>query len=163
MTWAILVLALVTAQRLGELWLSARNTRALLARGGTEVAPEHFPVIVAVHAAWLAGLWVLAWDAAIETGWLAVFMALQGLRIWVMASLGARWTTRIIVLPGVAKVRRGPYRALPHPNYAVVACEIAVLPLAFGLPTFAALFSVANAVILFTRIDHEARALDRAH
>ncbi|MGX1307634.1 methyltransferase [Amorphus suaedae] len=159
MTWAILLLALVTAERLAELWLARRNTAALLARGAVEHAAGHYRLIVLLHAVWLAGLWVLGWANPVLPGWLAVFLVLQGLRIWVLATLGARWTTRIIVVPGETLVARGPYRLLSHPNYAVVVGEIAVLPLCLGLPWYALVFSIANAAVLTIRIRAENRAL----
>ena len=159
MTGAIVVLTLVTLQRLAELVLANHNTRALKAAGAHEVGSGHYPLIVGLHAAWLAGLWGLAWDRPIAPWWLAVFIVLQLLRVWVIASLGGRWTTRIIILPGAPLVRRGPYRLVSHPNYMVVIAEIAVLPLAFGLPLFAAVFSVVNGVVLAVRIRAEARAL----
>lgn len=159
MTLASLVLALVTLQRLGELVLARRNTARLIAAGAVEVAPGHYPAIVALHAAWLAGLWLLGWDAAVRPGWLAVFCLLQLLRAWVIATLGPRWTTRIIVLPGRPLVAAGPYRWLSHPNYAVVATEVAVLPLALGLPWFALAFSLLDAAVLAVRIRAEERAL----
>lgn len=162
MTLTILVLALVTIQRLGELVLAQRNTRRLLARGAVEVGARHYPLLVGLHAAWLAGLWALAWDRPVSLTWLAVFAVLQLLRVWVIATLGPRWTTRIVVLPGAPLVRRGPYRLLSHPNYAVVVAEIAVLPLAFGLVGFAVLFSVLNAGVLWVRIRAESRALSVA-
>jgi methyltransferase len=115
--------------------------------------------IVTLHAVWLAGLWVLAWDKPIEPGWLAVFILLQGLRFWVLATLGKRWTTRIIVLPGSPLVRTGPYRFLSHPNYVVVIGEIAVLPLCFGLVWYALAFSALNALVLAVRIREENSAL----
>jgi methyltransferase len=130
-----------------------------MARGAVEVAPGHYPAIVLLHAAWLAGLWWLAWDRAVVLPWLAVFVALQAARVWVLASLGARWTTRIVVVPGETLVRTGPYRFMAHPNYAVVAGEIAVLPLAFGLPWYAVAFTVLNAAVLALRIRAENRAL----
>jgi len=159
MTPAAIILALVTAQRLGELWLARRNTHRLLARGGHEYAAGHYPLIVFLHAAWLAGLWLLARDAPLALPWLAVFLALQGLRIWIIATLGERWTTRIIVLPGEPLVRSGPFRFMAHPNYAVVAAEIAVLPLVFGLGWYALVFSLLNAAILTIRIRAENAAL----
>jgi methyltransferase len=162
MTLAPLVLALVTLQRLGELVLARRNTRRLLARGGVETGAQHYPLIVGLHAAWLAGLWGLGWDKPVSIPWLGAFLGLQGLRVWVIASLGGRWTTRIITLPGETLVRRGPYRFLPHPNYLVVAGEIAVLPLALGMPVYAATFSVLNASVLWVRIRAENAALHRA-
>ncbi len=159
MTGAIVLLALVTAQRLGELVLAQRNTRRLLAQGAVEASPGHYPLIVGLHAAWLAGLWLLAWDRPINLAWLAVFAVLQLLRVWVIATLGGRWTTRILVLPGEPLVRRGPYRLLSHPNYVVVVAEIAVLPLAFGLGLYALVFSLLNAAVLTIRIRAESRAL----
>ena len=131
-TLAALVLALVTAERLGELWLARRNTAGLLARGAYEVRPGHYPLIVALHAAWLAGLWLWGASRPVDLGWLAVFAVLQGLRLWVLGTLGRRWTTRIIVLPGAPLVSGGPFRFFSHPNYLVVIGEIAVLPLALG-------------------------------
>ena len=162
MTPSIALLALVTLQRLAELVLARRNTRRLLAKGAFEAAPGHYPLIVLLHAAWLGGLWLLAWDRPIRLVWLLVFLALQGGRLWVLASLGERWTTRIIVLPGAPLVRHGPYRLIPHPNYAVVAGEILVLPLTFGLLGYGVLFSALNAGALWIRIRAEQAALRRA-
>ena len=160
---SITVLALVTLQRLMELVLARRNTRIQIAQGGVEVGAGHYPLIVALHAAWLAGLWILAWDRPINLLLLCVFVVLQGLRIWVLASLGERWTTRIIVVPGLPLIRKGPYRFLRHPNYTIVAAEILILPLACGLIAFAVLFSVLNAVMLAIRIRAENRALRSEH
>ena len=156
---SILVLAFVTLQRLGELVLARRNTARLLAKGAFEVGAAHYPLIVILHAAWLLGLWVLAWNRPIVWPWLVAFAGLQLARVWVLASLGERWTTRIIVLPGAPLVRRGPYRFVSHPNYVVVAAEIVVLPLAFGLPAYAAAFTLLNAAILTIRIRSEQQAL----
>ncbi len=156
------ILGLVTLQRLGELVLSRRNTERLLTRGAHEVAPGHYPLIVALHAAWLAGLWYFAvWRADVEVSvvWLVVFVVLQGLRAWVIATLGPRWTTRIIVLPGAPLVRAGPYRFVSHPNYCVVAAEILVLPLCFGLVWYGIVFSGLNALVLWIRIRAEQAAL----
>ena len=162
MILSVIVLALVTLQRLGELVLANRNTKALLSRGAVEVGARHYPLIVALHAAWLAGLWALAWDRPVNLWWLGVFIVLQLLRVWVIASLGRRWTTRIIMLPGESLVRRGPYRFVSHPNYMVVAGEIAALPLTFGLGIYALVFSMLNAAVLYVRIHTENRALAAA-
>jgi methyltransferase len=160
MTWpAYLVLALVTLQRLGELLLAERNTRRLLARGGHEVGRGHYPFMVAVHAGWLIVLWLLGPGPPIHVIPLLVYIALQFARAWVIASLGERWTTRIIVLPQAPLVRHGPYRWLDHPNYLIVVAEIAVLPLVFGLPVVAAFFSTLNAIVLWVRIREENEAL----
>ena len=161
MTLNVLILALVTIQRLGELLVSKRNTKRLLEQGAREFAPAHYPLIVALHTAWLASLWWLGVSRPIDPFWLAVFMLIEILRIWVFATLGERWTTRIIVVPGETLVRRGPYRFLNHPNYAVVVAEIAVLPLVFGLWKVALLFSLLNAAVLTLRIRQENHALGR--
>jgi methyltransferase len=157
----IAILALVTLQRLGELWLSSRNTERLLAQGAREHSPGHYPLIVAVHALWLAALWWLAPPRPVDGFWLAFFIAIEILRIWVLATLGPRWTTRIIVLSQTSLVRRGPYRFIRHPNYLVVVAEIAVLPLVFGLWQVALIFSLLNAAVLTIRIREEDRALGR--
>lgn len=159
MTPAILLLAFVTVERLAELVLARRNTQALLAQGAVEHAPGHYPLIVALHALWLAGLWVFGAGQPVSPLWFAVFVLLQLARLWVLMTLGPRWTTRIIVLPGAALVAKGPYRFVSHPNYLVVIGEIAVLPLCFGLWWFAVLFSLLNAMVLTIRIRAEAAAL----
>ena len=159
MSAAVLLLGLITLQRLGELILSNHNTRAALRRGGYEVAAEHYPSIVALHATWLAGLWLLAPGLELALPWLAVFVVLQAIRIWVIRALGHRWTTRIIIVPGAPLVRTGPYRFARHPNYAVVIAEIAVLPMVFGLTAYGLVFSVANALVLLVRVDAESAAL----
>lgn len=161
MTLAIVLLAAVTLERLCELWLAHRNTAALLAHGAYEAAPGHYPLIVMLHAFWLAGLWVLGWTAPLHLGWVAVFLALQISRVWVFATLGGRWTTRIIVLPGAPLVRHGPYRFVSHPNYLVVIGEIAVLPLCLGLPWYALAFSVANLAVLTIRVRAETATFGR--
>jgi len=156
---ASIILALVTLQRLGELVLARRNTRALLARGAIEIGASHFPLIVAVHAAWLIALWVFGRNQEVNLPALAAFAALQLVRVWVLATLGSRWTTRIVVLPGDPLVASGPYRYFAHPNYAVVVGEIALLPLALHLPLLASIFTVLNAAVLTVRIRAETRAL----
>jgi methyltransferase len=156
---SVLILALVTLQRIGELWLSNRNTKRLLACGAQEVGARHYPLIVAVHALWLAALWWFAPERAVDGFWLAVFVLLQLARIWVLATLGSRWTTRIIILPGAPLVRAGPYRWVDHPNYMIVIGEIGALPLVFGLWAVALIFSLLNATVIAIRIREENRAL----
>lgn len=156
---AVAVLSFVTLQRLAEMAHARRNEARLLARGAVEYGASHYGLIVALHAAWLAGLWYFASGRQPELIWLAVFFILQGLRVWVLLTLGQRWTTRIIVLPGAPLVTGGPFRYLSHPNYAVVAGEIFVLPMAFGMPLYALLFSLLNAAILTVRIRAEETAL----
>ena len=159
MTAAEVILALVTLQRAGELVVARRNTQRLIARGAVEIAAGHYPLVVAVHAGWLISLWLFGRDQPVNAIALAAYLVLQGLRGWVFWTLGSRWTTRIIVVPGERLVSAGPYRYLSHPNYAVVTGEIAVLPLVFYLPWLTVIFSVLNAVVLAIRIRAESRAL----
>lgn len=165
MTAAPVLLALVTLGRLGEVWLARRNTARLLAQGAVEIAPGHYPAIVLLHAGWLAALWGFGWDQPVDPVWLAVFAVLQVGRVWVLGTLGRRWTTRILILPGERLVARGPYRFVTHPNYVVVVGEIAVLPLCLGLPWLAVLFTLLNAAVLTVRIRAENAGLrpGRAH
>jgi methyltransferase len=159
LTLNLIILALVTLQRLGELWLSNRNTKRLLAQGAREHAAGHYPLIVALHTAWLAALWWFAPLRPVDGLWLVMFILVETARVWVLVSLGGRWTTRIIVLPEAPRVRRGPYRWIDHPNYLVVIAEIAILPLVFGLWRMALLFSLLNAAVLSVRIRAENKAL----
>jgi len=158
---SIALLAFVTLQRLVELPVARANTRRLIAGGAYEVAPGHYPLIVAVHAAWLATLWWLAPTRPLDPIFFLAFVLLEAGRLWVLRTLGPRWTTRIIVVPREALVLRGPYRFVNHPNYLVVAGEIAVLPLIFGLWKVALVFSILNAMVLALRIRAENRALGR--
>jgi methyltransferase len=161
-SFASTILLLVTLQRLGELVLSRRNTRRLLARGAIEVGANHYPLIVLVHAAWLIALWIWGRDQDVSLAALSGFMVLQALRLWVLATLGPRWTTRIIVLPGEPLVASGPYKHLAHPNYVIVVGEIALLPLALHLPVLALVFTALNAAVLAIRIRTETSALAAA-
>lgn len=151
---------LVALQRLAELVYARRNTRRLLAAGGREVGAAHYPLLVALHAAWLLAIFFFVPpDAPVSWPLLALYGLLQVARLWVLASLGARWTTRVVVLPDRPLIARGPYRWLRHPNYAIVAAEIAVLPAAFGAWALALAFSLLNAGVLAWRLRVEERAL----
>lgn len=160
MSWLYLILALVAVQRLAELALAQRNTRRLLARGAREVGRAHYPLFIALHASWLAAI-LLTVPAQREPNWplIAVFIVLQALRVWVIATLGPYWTTRIITLDEAPLVARGPYRFVRHPNYWIVAGEIAVLPLAFGAWPVALIWSALNALLLRHRIHVENQVL----
>jgi methyltransferase len=159
MSLVIAILAFVTLERLAELWIANRNTKRLLAKGAREHGAGHYPLLVIVHAAWLIVLWILAPGNGIDMFWLAMFVLLQLARFWVIATLGPRWTTRIIVLHDAELVRRGPYRFLAHPNYWVVIGEIAVLPLVFALPWISVGFTVLTAGVLWVRVREENKAL----
>ena len=155
------LLLLATLQRLIELVIANRNTRALLAEGAYEVGRGHYPAIVFLHSVWLAVLWAfLLFGLTRFVPWAAVaYLAVQGLRLWALLSLGRYWTARIIVVPDAPLVRRGPYRFMRHPNYLVVALEIALLPLALGSWPLAVGFSIVNAILLAWRIRAEEAAL----
>ncbi len=154
------VLGVVVLQRGSELALAAHNTRSLRASGAIEADRRGYPWFVVLHASWLAALAVFVpADRAPNWPLLVLFAALQLARLWIIASLGRRWTTRVIVLRGAPLVRRGPYRWLRHPNYATVAVEVATLPLAFGAIAIAVVFSAANLALLARRIAIEDHAL----
>ncbi len=154
------VVLIVALQRLGELAYARRNTRRLLAAGGREAGAGHYPFLVLLHGAWLLALFTLVpAEAPVNLWLLALFVVLQAGRLWVIASLGPYWTTRIVTLAEAPLVRRGPYRLLRHPNYAIVAAEIAVLPLVFGAWAIALVFSLVNLPLLAHRIRQEETAL----
>jgi methyltransferase len=154
------VVGLVLLQRLVELGIARRNTKALLAAGGVEHGEGHYPAMVAMHAAWLVALALAVGPETPVNAWLfGAFLAIQPLRVWTMASLGRFWTTRIIVVPGAARVRGGPYRWLRHPNYVVVALELALVPAAVGLWWLAAAATLANAAMMRVRLAAENAAL----
>lgn len=155
--WIVLAVAV---QRLLEMIYARRNTARLLADGAREVGAGHYPLFVLLHAGWLVVLFVIVpQDAAIIWPLIGVFAALQLGRLWVIASLGRYWTTRIITVPGDPLVRRGPFKFLRHPNYAIVVGELAVLPLAFGAWRIAAAFTILNLALLAHRIRIENAAL----
>ncbi|WP_300975142.1 isoprenylcysteine carboxylmethyltransferase family protein [Sphingomonas sp. LHG3406-1] len=156
---AYAILFFVLLQRLSELAMARTNTARLKTIGAHEHAPGHYPLIVAVHTLWLAALFWLAPGQPIHWSLFALFILLQLGRLWVLRTLGPRWTTRIIVLPGAPLVTGGPFRFVRHPNYLVVVGEIAVLPLVFGLWGVALIFSLLNAIVLFIRIRAEEDAL----
>lgn len=158
--WAYWLLLAVALQRGIELLRAQRNTKRLLERGGREIGGEHYPVIVALHAAWLATLALLTTPSP-PVNWIliAAFALLQVLRLWVLASLGPYWTTRIITLDDAPLRTTGPYRFLRHPNYVVVALEIPLLALILDLSIVALVFGTLNLAVLAYRIRVENRAL----
>lgn len=159
-TGALLLLLFVTAQRLSELVMARRNTSALLAQGGIEHGASHYPVMVLLHASWLGTLWWFGFNAPLSWAWLLPYALLQVFRIWILATLGRRWTTRIITVPGETLVARGPFAFMRHPNYVLVALEVPVLPLVFGLWRMAIVFGMLNIAMLVWRISVEERALN---
>ena len=155
------LLAVVTAQRLYELAIARRNTRRLLAAGAYEIGAGHYPAMIALHATWLVTLWLFGWNRSLVVPFVALYVLLQIARVWVMRTLGPRWTTRIIVVPGAARVTAGPFRYLDHPNYAIVALELPCASLALGLWLHAFVFGVLNLAMLSWRIRVEGEGLRR--
>ena len=155
---AALFLAFIVVQRLSELVIARITTARLMARGAYEVGAGHYPMMVAMHSAWIGCLIVFGIGQPVSLGWLMAFVLLQILRIWILATLGPRWTTRIIILPEPL-VTRGPFRYLRHPNYVLVVAEIIVAPMVLGLVWVALLFTLLNAAMLWVRIGVEGRAL----
>ena len=161
----LLLVAAVALGRLAELRLAERHRRALLAQGGVEAGAAHYPWMVALHALFLAAapLEVVflnrPFRPLLAAAMLCLLALAMTLRYAAIAALGERWTTRILVVPGLAPVTRGPYRFLRHPNYVAVALEFLALPLVHGAWATAIVFSAANALLLRVRIRAEERAL----
>lgn len=151
-------LAFIIAQRLGELVLAKKNTAALLERGAQEHGSWHYPIMVGMHTFWVVCLLVLGYAQEVNFFWLAIFAILQIFRVWILTSLGERWTTRIIVLDEPL-VLAGPFKYFRHPNYMLVVAEIFVAPMVLGLWQMAIVFSILNAMMLFVRIREEEKAL----
>ena len=155
----------ITVQRLFELRLAARNRARALAKGAQEFGANHYPLFIVLHTGWMLGWLLEAYARGPDLGerwysWLGLFMAAQGLRYWAIASLGRFWNTRILIVPGESRVRRGPYRWLAHPNYLAVAVELAAVPLIFGAWITALGVSILNGVLLLAvRIPTEKAAL----
>ncbi|MEO1224351.1 MAG: isoprenylcysteine carboxylmethyltransferase family protein [Pseudomonadota bacterium] len=155
-----ILLLLVALQRVAELAYARRNERRLRQRGGVEVGAAHYPLFILLHGSWLIVLALaVPWDVPVSWPLIAAFLVLQAGRVWVIASLGPYWTTRIITVPGAPLVRSGPYRWLKHPNYLVVALEIPLLPLVAGQVWLAVGFGIANLALLAWRIRVENGAL----
>lgn len=165
MIWYTALVLAVAGERLAELFVALRNTRWALARGGAETGRGHYPAMVALHTALLLGCLAevrLADRPFVPLfGWamVAVVAAAQGLRWWCIRTLGHRWNTRVIVVPGLPLVTGGPYGLLRHPNYVAVAAEGLALPLVHGAWLTAALFTVLNAALMTVRVRCEEAAL----
>lgn len=159
------LVGLVGFERIAELVVSVRNAAWSKERGGVESGQGHFPFMVVLHTGLLVGALVEAWvrrpDVPSLLAWsmLGLVVASQALRWWCIASLGRRWNTRVIVVPGLPPVRSGPYRLLRHPNYAAVVVEGVALPLVHAAWITAVVFTVLNAGLLAVRIRAEEAAL----
>jgi len=164
--WYLVLLGLVALERVAELIVSARNIAWAKANGGIEYGLSHYPVMVVLHLGLLVGCAVEAFHRPFLPwlGWpmLAVVLAAQGLRWWCIATLGRRWNTRIVVVPGLPLVTGGPYRRWRHPNYVAVIAEGIALPLVHSAWVTAVVFTVLNAALLRVRIRAENAALASA-
>ena len=165
MIWYTLLIVAIAVERLAELVVSKRNWQWSRERGGVEAGVGHYPVMVALHIALLAGclIEVVVLDRPFipALGWsmLAVVVGAQVLRWWCITTLGPQWNTRVIVVPGAPRVAGGPYRWIPHPNYVAVVVEGIALPMVHSAWLTAVVFTVANAALLRTRIRTENTAL----
>ena len=160
----IIFVVLITLQRVLELLLSRRHERALMVKGAYERGAGHYPVVVGLHVGWLVSMLLEGWVRGVELSilwpfWLALFVGGQALRYWAILSIGERWTTRVVILPGVPLVKRGPYKHVQHPNYLAVTLEIFSAPLVFGASFTALAFTLLNVGVLLLRIRTETRAL----
>lgn len=159
------LVVLVGVERLAELVVSKRNAAWSLERGGREYGQGHYPVMVVLHTGFLLAMLVEAWivqpavPAALAWSMLALVVAAQALRWWCITTLGHRWNTRVIIVPGLPPVTGGPYRFLKHPNYVAVVVEGIALPMVHGAWITALVFTVANAFLLAVRIRVEDQAL----
>ncbi|WP_313676562.1 isoprenylcysteine carboxyl methyltransferase family protein [Mycolicibacterium sp.] len=167
MSWYVALVAVVGIERLAELVVAQRNLAWSRERGGVEFGSAHYPVMVVLHTGLLVGcLAEVFWlhrPFIPALGWpmLAVVIAAQGLRWWCISTLGRQWNTRVVVIPGAERVSGGPYRLMSHPNYVAVVAEGIALPLVHSAWITAAVFTVLNAVLLYTRINVENSALAR--
>ena len=165
MAWFIVLVALVALERLAELVVARRNERWSRQRGAVETGAGHYPIMVALHTGLLIGAVLEVWlgDRPFlpALGWpmLCLVLAAQALRWWCIATLGRQWNTRVLVVPGMTRVSRGPYRYLAHPNYVAVVVEGAALPLVHTAWITAVVFTVLNAFVLRARIGAENDAL----
>jgi methyltransferase len=163
--WYVWLVMAIGAERVAELVVARRHARWALARGAVEFGRRHYPVMVVLHTGLLVGCLVEVWLTRRPflpwLGWtmLAVVVAAQTLRWWCVGTLGPRWNTRVLVVPGLALVSGGPYRWLRHPNYVAVVAEGAALPLVHGAWLTAALFTLFNAALLTVRVRGENAAL----
>ncbi|MEM9105880.1 MAG: isoprenylcysteine carboxylmethyltransferase family protein [Pseudomonadota bacterium] len=155
---ALLFLLFIIVQRISELFLAKRNTRLLIQKGAVEIGASHYPVMVTLHTGWVVCLVLFGYDQSVIWTWLVLFAVLQIFRVWILATLGERWTTRIIILDEPL-VRSGPFAFVNHPNYILVVLEIFVAPMVLGLFWVAVVFSILNAAMLTVRISVEERAL----
>ncbi|RSL30716.1 hypothetical protein D7Z54_24780 [Salibacterium salarium] len=166
MTFFIILFAIVVLQRLGEVVYARYNEKQMKEKGAVELGSSHYKWIVLLHAFFLMSVLieVMIRGGFLGEGWeifLLIYFVAQILRIWTLVSLGSFWNTKIIVLPGTSRIKKGPFRWISHPNYVVVMLEIAAFPLLFGAWITALVFTILNGLLLLlVRIPMETKALN---
>jgi methyltransferase len=154
MYFIIFVLFVIT-QRLSELYIAKGNEKWLRSQGAVEYGKAHYPFIVALHTLFIISMIVehiIRGDSPIDYIFLTLFILLLLFKFWALSSLGKYWNTKIFRVPGAGPVKKGPYKLFKHPNYFIVVCEIAIIPMVFNLYYTAIIFTVLNAVMLTVRI-----------
>ncbi|HRX34963.1 MAG TPA: isoprenylcysteine carboxylmethyltransferase family protein [Aestuariivirga sp.] len=155
----IILLGLATLQRLAEFVIAKRNTKKLLAKGGFAVGPPAHIAMIVLHVIWLAGLWYLAWNLTFDWNWIFAYIALEAARGWIVAALGSQWTTRIIVVPGEKFEDEKPFNTFREPNYIIIAAELFILPMAYGLWWYGAAFAAVYVALVYWRWTGENKGL----
>jgi methyltransferase len=154
----ILFIAFLISQRLSELYIASRNEKWLRSQGAVEYGKEHYPYIVALHTLFILSIiveYIGRGQTDIDLIFLLLFALLLLFKFWALSSLGKYWNTKIFRVPGTGPVKKGPYKLFKHPNYFIVICEIAIIPLVFHLYYTAIIFTVLNAIMLMVRIKVE--------
>ena len=159
MYFIVFIIFLIT-QRLSELYIASRNEKWLRSQGAVEYGREHYPYIVALHTLFIISIiveYIIRGGSSVDIIFLILFILLLLFKFWALSSLGKYWNTKIFRVPGSGPVKKGPYKLFKHPNYFIVVCEIAIIPLVFHLYYTAIIFTILNAVMLTVRIRVENR------
>jgi methyltransferase len=156
----IIFILFVITQRLSELYIARGNEKWLRSQGAVEYGKEHYPFIVALHTLFIVSMiveYMLRSSSPVDFIFLILFILLLLFKFWALSSLGKYWNTKIFRVPGTGPVKKGPYKLFKHPNYFIVVCEIAIIPMVFHLYYTAIIFTVLNAIMLTVRIRVENR------
>ena len=151
----IIFILFVITQRLSELYIARGNEKWLRSQGAVEYGKEHYPFIVALHTLFIISMiveYIIRGSSPIGFVFLVLFILLLLFKFWALSSLGKYWNTKIFRVPGTGPVKKGPYKLFKHPNYFIVVCEIAIIPMVFHLYYTAIIFTVLNAIMLTVRI-----------
>lgn len=155
----IIILSLATVQRIIEFSIAQRNTSRMVDRGGVTVGPNLQWVQIILQALWLTALWYFAYALEADWTWLFAYLALEAIRGWVVAAMGSRWTSRIVVVPGEKFEDVRPFNTFREPNFIIIGMEMFILPMAFGLWWLGLAFVAAYAGVVYWRVTRENAAL----